>query len=64
VDLQERLEGYQVTSLPRRPPLRLLWSPAEDGGDEDAATMQDCPALPLAILVSYRITQVPVRAAS
>ncbi|MBW3614402.1 MAG: hypothetical protein KY439_03715 [Actinobacteria bacterium] len=62
VELGERLERYEVTSLPRRPALRLLWSPAGAGEDDEAVPSEPPP--PLAILVAYRITRVPVRAAS
>ncbi len=63
MDLHERLEGYEVTSLPRRPPLRLLWAAAAGGEDDDVVVLDPAEA-PFAILGAYRITQVPARAAS
>ncbi len=59
--MRERLESYEVTSLPR-PALRLVWSPA-GAGDEDGS-MPTPPPPGLAILVAYRITRIPVPAAS
>ncbi len=59
-----RLGDYEVTSLPRRPALRLLWTPARGGEKDDQVVVQDPPPAPLALLVPYRITRVPARAAS
>ncbi len=61
MDLRERLEDYEVTSLPRRPPLRLAWAPAASDADEEIVVL-DPPPAPLAILGAYRITRVPALA--
>lgn len=63
MDLQQRLGDYEVTTVPGRKRLRLLWS---------AAAVDDEPLVPeadegppaIALLASYRITRVPARAAS
>lgn len=61
MDLRERLEDYEVTSLPEPPDLQLVWAPAAGGEDEEILLLDPPP--PLAILVAYRITRVPARAA-
>jgi len=68
VDLRARLDGYEVTALPRRGRLRLVWSlaDAEVAGaatDIDAASASR-PSARFAILDDYRITRIPTRAAS
>jgi hypothetical protein len=74
VDLRERLEGYEVTLVPRRSALRLVWSVPDatelqrvDDGDALAGPSgsQSAHADTLAILADYRITRIPLcRAAS
>ena len=62
VDLQARLDGYEVTALPAgRLALALVWSEPEPSvePEPDVATFGV-----LALLDDYRITRVPTRAAS
>lgn len=71
MDLQERLDGYEVTAVPpREVALTLVWcdapglGAAEDEAD-DADEVAEVDADPvLTILDDYRITRIPGRAAS
>jgi hypothetical protein len=67
VGLDDRLESYEVTTVPvASRPLHLVWSapvPGDDAGGEPAGEGgADTPVVSL--LSSYRITRVPGRAAS
>ena len=61
MDLEARLDRYEVTALPKAAPrLALVWSePDEPTADERGATFGA-----LALLDDYRITRVPGRVAS
>jgi hypothetical protein len=62
VDLQARLDGYEVTALPSpRPTLALVWSEPEPSAD---AEPEPATFGVLALLDDYRITRVPARRAS
>jgi hypothetical protein len=60
VDLRARLDRYEVTAVPSRQELHLVWSEPEEAlsPEPPAATSA------IAILADYRITRVPARAAS
>jgi hypothetical protein len=67
VTLRDRLAGYQVTRVPDPVPVRLGWllpglSDPEEGGD--GAGPLEGVGDTLAVLRAYRITRVPVPAAS
>ena len=75
VELAERLEGYRVTAVPHgSAALRLVWSaPADAGGGDaggdaahggDGRGAADRGATVLPLLAGYRITRVPLHAAS
>lgn len=64
--LRDRLADYQVTRVPGPVPVRLGWLlPAVCDGD-DGRDDADTPGAghTLGLLRAYRITRVPVRAAS
>lgn len=64
MDLRARLDGYEVTAVPpRRPSLTLVWNEPDDGAD-DGLREGMAPGAVLTILDEYRITRIPVRAAS
>lgn len=68
MSLRERLDGYEVTVVPGPARLRLAWSvaqhPADHADDLEEAPPRGEESASLALLGSYRITRVPVRAAS
>lgn len=76
VDIRERLDGYEVTALPCRRRLRLVWAEPERSGpdaytgtptaDTEPTAGSDASGrrAPLAILDDYRITRVPARKAA
>ena len=65
MDLQERLDDYEVTAVPPRvPSLSLVWSEPVEMPEASPTEPEDGVDRGFALLDDYRITRIPGRAAS